>query len=116
VSAESIGQTAFLGVAWPQDAKPTHPGAAGGTVDPNWAKTLPREAGCLYAELKSERQNGNSGIKQIRARCSYSQVRVPAILGGDELVGEGIHKSVPVGLSAALRIYNLAKIRGPPDF
>jgi len=46
VSAESIGQTAFLGVAWPGDAKPTHPGAAGGTVDQNWAKTLPREADC----------------------------------------------------------------------
>jgi hypothetical protein len=48
VSAESIGQTAFPGVAWPRDAKPTHPGAAGGTVDQNWAnwaKTLPREAG-----------------------------------------------------------------------
>src|SRR5271155_3519838 len=24
---EEIGQTAFLGVAWPRDAKPTHPGA-----------------------------------------------------------------------------------------
>src|SRR5215472_17772571 len=35
----------FWGVAWPRDAKPTHPGAAGGTVDQNWAKTLPREAG-----------------------------------------------------------------------
>jgi hypothetical protein len=45
VSAESIGQTAFSGVASPRDAKPTHPGAAGGTVDQNWAKTLPREAG-----------------------------------------------------------------------
>ena len=39
VSAESIGQTAFPGVASPRDAKPTHPGAAGGTVDQNWAKT-----------------------------------------------------------------------------
>jgi hypothetical protein len=38
VSAESIGQTAFLGVAWPRDAKPTHPSAAGGTVGQNWAK------------------------------------------------------------------------------
>ena len=45
VSAESIGQTAFPGVASPRDAKPTYPGAAGGTVDQNWAKTLPREAG-----------------------------------------------------------------------
>ena len=38
VSAESIGQTAFPGVAPPRDANPTHPGAAGGTVDQNWAK------------------------------------------------------------------------------
>ena len=38
VSAESIGQTAFPGVAPPRDAKPTHTGAAGGTVDQNWAK------------------------------------------------------------------------------
>src|SRR5277367_3485975 len=48
VSAESIGQTAFPGVAPPRDANPTHPGAAGGTwtkTGPNWAKTLPREAG-----------------------------------------------------------------------
>jgi hypothetical protein len=48
VSAESIGQTASPGVASPRDAKPTHPGAAGGSVDQNWAKTaktLPREAG-----------------------------------------------------------------------
>ena len=45
MSAESIGQTAFLVVARPRDAKPTHPGAAGGTVDRNWAKPLPTEAG-----------------------------------------------------------------------
>jgi hypothetical protein len=45
VSARSIGQTALLWVAWLRDAKPTHPGAAVGTVDQNWAKTLPREAG-----------------------------------------------------------------------
>ncbi len=44
MSAKSIGKTAFLGVAWPPDAKPTPPGAAGSTVDQNWAKTLPREA------------------------------------------------------------------------
>ena len=61
VSAESIGKTAFLGVAWPRDAKPTPPGAAGSTVDQNWAKTLPREAVWSKAELKSESQNGNSG-------------------------------------------------------
>src|SRR5258708_38150028 len=45
VSAESIGQTAFLVVAWPRDAKPTHPGAGWRHRGPNWAKTLPREAG-----------------------------------------------------------------------
>jgi hypothetical protein len=44
VSAQSIGPTAFMRVAWPREAKPTHPGAAGGTVDQNWAKTLTREA------------------------------------------------------------------------
>jgi hypothetical protein len=38
VSAELIGPTGFLGVAWPRDAKPTHPGAAGDTMDQNWAK------------------------------------------------------------------------------
>ena len=44
MSAESIGQTAFPGVAWPRDAKPTHPGAAGSTVGQNRAKILPKEA------------------------------------------------------------------------
>ena len=52
MSAQSIGQTAFPGVAWRRDAKPTHPGAAGGTVGQNWAKTLPREAVRSIAELK----------------------------------------------------------------
>ena len=65
MSAESIGKTAFLGVAWPREAKPTPPGAAGGTVDQNWAKLGQNLAeggpAGLYAELKSERQNGNSG-------------------------------------------------------
>ena len=45
VSAQSIGPTAFMRVAWPGDAKPTHRGAAGGTVDQNWAKPLTRVAG-----------------------------------------------------------------------
>jgi PPOX class probable F420-dependent enzyme len=45
VSAESIGQPAFLGVAWPRDGKPILPGAAGSTLEQNWAKTLPRKAG-----------------------------------------------------------------------
>src|SRR5271167_4300515 len=38
VSAESIGKTAFLGVAWPRDAKPIPSGAAGNTVDQNRLK------------------------------------------------------------------------------
>ena len=42
--AESIGKTAFLGVAWPREAKPTPPGAAGSTVDKNGPKTLMRKA------------------------------------------------------------------------
>ena len=48
MSAESIGQTAFPGVASPRDAKPTHPGALAAPwtkTGPNWDKTLPREAG-----------------------------------------------------------------------
>jgi hypothetical protein len=36
VSAESIGKTAFPGVALARDAKPLSPGAAGKTVDQNW--------------------------------------------------------------------------------
>jgi hypothetical protein len=44
VSVESIRQTAFTGVAWPQDAKPTPPEAAGSTVVPNRAKILQKEA------------------------------------------------------------------------
>jgi hypothetical protein len=44
VSAKSMGKTAFLGVEWPRDAKPTHPGAAGSAVDQNCDKTLPKEA------------------------------------------------------------------------
>jgi len=60
VSAESIGKTAFLGVAWPRDAKPTPPGAAGNTVGQNRAKALPSEA--VWSNgLESESQNGNSG-------------------------------------------------------
>jgi len=43
VSPESIGQTAFLGVAWPRDGKLTAVGAAGNTVGQNWTKTLPNE-------------------------------------------------------------------------
>jgi hypothetical protein len=45
VSVESIGQTAFLAVAWPREAKPTPPGAAENTVGQNRAKALPREVG-----------------------------------------------------------------------
>jgi hypothetical protein len=65
VSAKSIGKTAFLGVAWPREAKPTHPGAAGGIVEQNWAKSLPREAGWSKAEFKSGRQNGDSGSNEL---------------------------------------------------
>ena len=54
MSAESIRKTAFLGVAWPRDAKPTPPRAAGGTVDQNWAKTLPREAVWSMERVKSD--------------------------------------------------------------
>ena len=61
MSAKSIGKTPFLGVAWPRDAKPTPPGAAGSAVGQNGAKTLPREAVWSNAKLKSESQNGNSG-------------------------------------------------------
>lgn len=58
----SIGQLAFLGVAWPRDGKPTRPRAAGGSVNQTGPRLLPREGARLYdAELKSERQNGNSG-------------------------------------------------------
>jgi hypothetical protein len=34
----------FWGLAWPRDAKPAPPGAAGSTVGQNRAKALPREA------------------------------------------------------------------------
>ncbi len=44
VSAESIGKTAFLGVAWPRDAKLISPGAAGSLHGPNRGKTLLTEA------------------------------------------------------------------------
>ena len=44
MSAESIGKTAFLAVAWPREAKPTPPGAAGSALDQNRAKTLTRRA------------------------------------------------------------------------
>jgi hypothetical protein len=36
VSAESIGKTAFPGVALARDAKPLSPGTAGKTVDQSW--------------------------------------------------------------------------------
>ncbi len=45
IEAEGDDWTNGIRAAWALDAKPTHPGAAGGTVDQNWAKTLPREAG-----------------------------------------------------------------------
>ncbi len=73
MSAQSIGPTAFMGVAWPRDAKPTHPGAAGGTVDQNWAKTLPSEAVWSMRKLKSESQNGNSGLRHEESKSSMSQ-------------------------------------------
>ena len=40
---KSIGKTAFLGLTWPRDAKPTPPGAAGSAVDQNRAKNLSGE-------------------------------------------------------------------------
>jgi hypothetical protein len=47
VSAESIGQMAFLGVAWPRMLNrsiPARLAAPWTKTGPNWAKTLPREA------------------------------------------------------------------------
>jgi hypothetical protein len=40
VSAKSVGKTAFLGVAWPRDAKPTPPGAAGSAVGQKLGQNL----------------------------------------------------------------------------
>jgi len=61
VSAESIGKTAFLGVAWLRDAKLTPADDAGSTVGQNRDKALPSEAVWSMRKLKSESQNGNSG-------------------------------------------------------
>jgi hypothetical protein len=44
VSPESIGKTAFLGVAWPRGAKLSPAGTGGATVGQNQAKLLPNEA------------------------------------------------------------------------
>ena len=54
MSAESIGPTAFPGVAWPRDAKPTPPGAAGSTADQNRIKPHRARPFGLRGELKSE--------------------------------------------------------------
>ena len=54
MSAELIEQTAFLGVAWPRDAKPTLPAPLGSTVDQNWAKTLPNETVWSMERVKSD--------------------------------------------------------------
>jgi hypothetical protein len=63
VSAESIGQTAFLGLRGPRDAKPTHPGAAGGHRGPKLAKLGQNLAdGGRLVYMRSS-QNGNSGIE-----------------------------------------------------
>ncbi len=42
----------FWGVAWRRNTKRAHRGAASGTVDQNWAKTLQREAVRSIEELK----------------------------------------------------------------
>ena len=57
MSAESIGQTTFLVVAWPRDAKPTYPGAAGGTVGQTGPKPCPgRPLADEDVELLTEHQ------------------------------------------------------------
>ena len=75
MSAESIGQTAFLGVAWPRDAKPTHPGAAGGTVDQkNWAKTLPREAGWSICGVEIGEAKRKFRVYKLRRESAHQKI------------------------------------------
>lgn len=62
VSADAPRKRVFRGVAWLRDAKPTHPGAAGGAVGQTGPKPCRGRPVGLYGELKSEGQNGNSGL------------------------------------------------------
>jgi hypothetical protein len=56
------GKDSFPGVAYPTDAKPAPPGAAGKAVDGNWPETLLREAVGPISVPESETQNGNPGL------------------------------------------------------
>ena len=78
VSVESIGQTAFTGVAWPQDAKPTPPEAAGSTVAqkildawhkslPKFVKVLPKDYKRVLEAEKRVRAQGLSGEEATMA-------------------------------------------------
>jgi hypothetical protein len=75
VSVESIGQTAFAGVAWPQDAKPTPPEAAGSTMVPTRAKILRKEAvwskrRVEIGESKRKFPLSSSNLKRSRDRTA----------------------------------------------
>ena len=48
-------------------AKRTHPGATGGHRGPNWAKTLPREAGWSIC---------GAGKTEIPARCEFEWTKI----------------------------------------
>jgi len=63
VSAESIGETAFLVVAWPRGAKLSSAGTAPATVGQNRAKTSRREATWSKRRVKSESQNGKFRVR-----------------------------------------------------
>lgn len=64
MSAESIGKTAFLGVAWPRDAKPIPSGAAGNTVDQNRLKPCRGRPVCPMRNRELVR--GSAGLEVFR--------------------------------------------------
>ena len=71
MSAESIGQTAFLGLRGRETLKRPIPARLAGTVDQNWAKTLPREAGWSICGAGN---NGNSGLIKLAVGPSGDDV------------------------------------------
>jgi hypothetical protein len=84
VSAKSIGKMAFLGVAWPRDAKPTLPARLAAPWAKNWAKTLPREAVWSISGVESESQNGNSGLDPLN-RADADLHNLARVVASDEL-------------------------------
>ena len=64
MSAESIGQTAFPGVASPRDAKPTHPGISHGK---DLVSARPRVVVCALRKMLAACHASLAGLTRTRA-------------------------------------------------